>query len=196
MFMIIYRLQKQGKTKMHKRKQFHYAVIGVLGFALLFMAVGFAAYAQLINNDNASALGRSDAIHNVGFDANSYQESDNSIAPAEKVITSDELEVELRLTHPGDSYAAMINIVNTGNVPEVLSQIKMNELDQSIADHIDFHISFEDEDYIGTSYNVNAYIGRGQVGRRQMFIAATYKEDSQDIGPLSFKISTGLVFEK
>ena len=36
---------------MHKQKRLHYAVIGVLGFALLFMAIGFAAYAQLLNND-------------------------------------------------------------------------------------------------------------------------------------------------
>ena len=180
---------------MQKRKQFHYAVIGVLGFALLFMAVGFVAYAQLINN-NAVALSKSSTIHNVGFDANSYQESDNSVTPDAKVISSNELEAEIRLNKPGDSYAAAIHIVNKGNVSEILSEIKMNELDASIADYIDYRISFEGEDYIGTSYNVNTFIGRGQVGRRQMFITATYKEDAPNVGPLNTKIIAGLKFEK
>ena len=179
---------------MQKRKQFHYAVIGVLGFALLFMAVGFAAYAQLIDA-NASALTSNNVTHNVGFDAKSYQESDRSVTPITKVITSDELESEIRLDQPGSTYAIVINIVNKGNVSETLSQIKMNELDESIADYVDYRINFEDEDYIGTSYNVDTFIGRGQVARRQMFITATYKEDAPNVGPLDLKVVAGLVFD-
>lgn len=179
---------------MHKQKQFHYAVISVLAFALLFMSVGFAAYAQLVNDD-AFAMNSANAVHNVGFDANSYQESESSVMAIEKTIEGNSLTAKLHLEKPGDSYAAVINIVNKGNTAETLSEIQMSQIAPELADYVDYRISFNDEDYIGTSYGVDTVINRGQVGRRQLFITLSYKENAQNIGPLDINISAGLVFE-
>ena len=179
---------------MHKQKRLHYAFIGVLSLALLFMAVGFAAYAHLVNND-AFAANSVNPVHNVGFDANSYQESDNSVAPTEKFISGKNFSAKVHLDKPGDTYAALINIVNKGNVDEVLDEIQMSKIDRSIADSIDYRITFNDEDYIGTSYDVATAINRGQIGSRQLFIQLSYKEDAQNIGPLDLDISTKLIFE-
>jgi hypothetical protein len=179
---------------MQKRKQLQYAVVAVLGFALLFMTVGFAAYAQLVSKDSVSATTKSQVVHKAGFDAKSYLESDTSVAASEKTVALDEVSFSTRLEKPGDIYAAMVNIVNNSNVTEMLSKIEMSELSEEQAKLIDFRVSFDDEDYIGTSYDINTVFARGESGRKQMFITATYKEDAPDMGAQDLDLSVGLEF--
>lgn len=178
---------------MQKRKQLQYAVVGVLGFALLFMTIGFAAYAQLVSDDKAAAMSDFKAHHKVGFDADSYLQSEDSVTPSVKTITSDSIDFSIRLEKPGDTYAAVINIVNKSNVTELLSQINMSPLADSVKDKIDYRITFDDEEYIGTSYNVDGTINRGKSARKQMFITVTYK-DGANAGPIDLDLSAGLVF--
>lgn len=178
---------------MQKRKQLQYAVVGVLGFALLFMTIGFAAYAQLVSNDTAAATSNFKAVHKVGFDASTYLQSEDSVTPSVKTITGDEIDFSIRLEHPGDTYAAVINIVNNSNVTEVVDQIVMSALDEKVADKIDYRVTFNDEDYIGTSYEVGVPINRGSSASKQMFVTVTYK-DGEDSGPIDLDLSAGLVF--
>lgn len=178
---------------MQKRKQLQYAVVGVLGFALLFMTIGFAAYAQLVSDDKAAAMSNFKAYHKVGFDASSYLQSEDSVTPSVKTITGDEINFSVRLEKPGDTYAAVINIVNNSNVTEYLSQINMSKLDEKVADKIDYRITFDDEDYIGTSYDIDKNINRSNSARKQMFITVTYK-DGKNAGPIDLDLSAGLVF--
>ena len=179
---------------MQKQKRYQYAVVGVLGFALLFMSIGFVAYAQMLNSSGASALAQKNIIHAVGFDADSYQESDTSVAANTKAITRDDLVFSVTLAQPGDSYGAMVNIVNNGNVNEVLSEIRMSELPEQYADAIEYKIDYADEEYLGTSYNVNSTISTGEVGRQQLFITVNYKKRAQNLGPITLDLSAGLIF--
>lgn len=178
---------------MQRRKQLQYAVIGVLGFALLFMTVGFAAYAQLVSNNDAAAISYVKPIHKIGFDADSYLQSTTSVTPSEKTITNDEISFKIRLEHPGDVYAAVINIVNHGNVAEILNEIDMTALDAAVADKIDYRLTFDDEDYIGTSYGVSNIINYGEMNRKQLFITVTYK-DGLDAGAIDLDLAASLVF--
>jgi hypothetical protein len=159
---------------MQKRKQLQYAVVCVLGFALLFMTVGFAAYAQYVSNDSVSAI-QEKAVHKIGFDAESYLESESSVSPSVKTITNDEISFSIHLNQ-GETYASVINIVNNGNVNEKLTQLKMTELSPELASKVDFRLSYEGEDYIGSSYGINDVIGRGQGARKQLFITVNAKE--------------------
>ena len=102
---------------------------------------------------------------------------------------------KIHLEKPGDSYAALVNILNKGNVSETLTEIQMSPIDPALSEYVDYRINFEEEDYIGTSYNVNTVINRGQVGSSQMYITLEYKEDAKNIGPLDLDITAGLVFE-
>ena len=179
---------------MQKRKQLQYAVVGVLGFALLFMTIGFAAYAQLVSNDTAAATSQIKPVHRIGFDAESYLESTTSVSPLVKTITDNEISFNVRLEHPGDTYAAVINIVNHGNVSEILDEIDMTKLDDAVADKVEYRISYDDEDYIGTSYNIGSPIYRGEAARKQMFITVSYKKDAVDTGAIDLDLSAGLVF--
>ena len=179
---------------MQKRKQFQYAVVGVLGFALLFMTVGFAAYAQLVSNDTAAAISSRTTNRKAGFDADSYQQSTTSVTPIEKTISNNEIDFHVILEHPGDSYAAVINVVNNTDANELIDRINMSMLDDNNVDKIDYRITFDDEDYIGTSYDVNKVINRGEAARKQLFITVTYKEDAEDSGPADLNLFAELVF--
>ena len=178
---------------MQKRKQLHYAVVGVLGSALLFMAIGFAAYARLVGGDEAAAVSGFKTYHRVGFDASSYLQSEDSVMPSIKTITDSSIDFSIRLERPGDTYAAVINIVNKSNVTEVLNQINMSPLPDRAKDIVDYRITFDDEDYTGTSYEVDSSINRGESARKQMFITVTYR-DGEDAGPIDLDLSAGLVF--
>ena len=160
------------------------------------MTVGFAAYAQLVSNNDASAMVNQNPVHRVGFDAESYLESDTSVVAREKSITPDEFNFAVRLNQPGDSYATVLNIVNTGNVDEILDEIQMTELDPQTAELVDYRISFDEEDYIGTSYNIGSIINRGSANRKQLFVTVEYKADAKNAGPLDLNLATRLVFEQ
>jgi hypothetical protein len=179
---------------MQKQKQLQYAVIGVLGFALLFMTVGFAAYAQIAGASNASAISTVAPIHNVGFDADSYLESDTSKAAISKTIVNNNIDFQIKLDKPGDSYAALVNIENNGNVDESVDEIVMSEVPQQYADAIEYKIEYDDEYYIGTSYDVDSVIGRGGANRKQLFITVNYKNDAKNLGPIELILSAGIKF--
>ena len=133
---------------MHKHKRLHYAIITVAGLALMFMTVGFAAYVQLTSNNNASA--NSQYIRNIGFDAGSYLESDTSVVPSSKTISKKSLSVSLH--------------------NELLQKIILEGLPPELASVVDFRVSLNNEDYIGTTENINLAVLRGELNRQQMFV--------------------------
>ena len=176
---------------MHRQKRLHYAVITVVCLALVFMSVGFVAYSHLVEEKNAAAIV---PVHQISFDADSYRESDTSVIATSKVIKEDSISFTITLDKPGDSYGAMINIVNDGNIDEYVKQVNMSSLDANIADYVDYHLTLDDEDYIGTSYNTGVYVGQGEENRKQLFISVEYKADAPNIGPLNLDLSASLDF--
>jgi len=162
---------------MHK-KHLHYAIITVTGFAMLFMTVGFTAYAQLTNSNSASA--DSKYIRNIGFDASSYLESDTSVLPASKSLDKNALKLSLHL-NPGESYGSVINIVNNGSEDELLKSIVMEGLPAELANAVDFRVTLSGEDYIGTTDNINLAFLRGELNRQQMFVSVEARE-AVDLG--------------
>ena len=155
---------------MHKHRRLHYAVITVAGLALLFMTVGFAAYAQFAGGNNASADSR--YIRNIGLDASSYLESDNSVSPSSKSIDEKSISFSLHL-NPGETYASVINLVNRGSDNELLQKIIMEGLPLELSSLVDFRISLNNEDYIGTTENMNLAVLRGELNRQQLFVTVT-----------------------
>jgi hypothetical protein len=155
------------------------------------MSVGFVAYSHLVEEKNAAAIV---PVHQISFDADSYRESDTSVIATSKVIEEDSIGFTITLDEPGDSYGAMINIVNDGNIDEYIKQVNMSVLGANIADYVDYHLTLDDEDYIGTSYNTGVYVGEGEENRKQLFISVEYKADAPNIGPLNLDLSASLDF--
>ena len=169
---------------MQRQKQLQYAVVGVLGFALLFMTIGFAAYAQLTSLDAASAIDAIAPVHNISFDATSYQESDTSVSALSKSIKQHSIDLSVKLAEPGDSYAALVNVVNSGTVDEILDSVHLNGLDESLVDIVDYRICHAGFCHGGASM------------REQMMITVEYREDAENIGPLNLDLTTRLSFKE
>ncbi|MBR5418700.1 hypothetical protein IK110_00380 [Candidatus Saccharibacteria bacterium] len=182
--------------KTNKRnQQYQYAVIAVLGFALFFMAIGFAAYLRFTNDYNASAVSVG-LTQRAGFEAGSYQESDSSAVAKTKTIRMHEFDFSIRLNKPGDHYAAMMNVVNLDNTEAILKKLEMSDLGR-YRDVIEYRIMLDDEDYIGTTDDINlAILRNGTTDRKQIFINVTYREDAKNIGPINLDLSAKLVFSK
>ena len=167
---------------MHKQKHLHYAIITVAGFALLFMTVGFAAYGQLASNNSAAADSR--YIRNIGFVADSYNESDTSISPLARSIDKQSMALSLHL-NPGETYASMINIVNNGSENELLQKIAIDGLP---ADGVDFRINLSGSEYRETTENIKLAFLRGELNRQQMFVTIEARE------PIDLNFSIALEF--
>ena len=171
---------------MHKQRHLHYAVISVLGFALLFMTVGFAAYAQFASGNNVSA--GSQYFRRVGFDAKSYIESDDSISPSTKTISKESFDFSVQLNQ-GEHYYAIINIANYGSDNEILDKITMSGLPEELAGKVDFRVSLSGEDYIGTTDGISLAVLRGDINRQQMFVTVSSQV------PVSLDLSVALGFD-
>ena len=181
--------------KTNKRnQQYQYAVIAVLGFSLFFMAIGFAAYLRFTSDLNASAL-TAGLTQRAGFEAGSYQESDSSVTARAKTVRLHEIDFSIRL-NKGEHYAAMINIVNPDNADAVLKKLELSGLG-NYAGIIDYRISLDGEDYIGTTDDINlAVLRNGTTDRKQIFINVTYREDAKNIGPINLDLAAKLEFKK
>ena len=181
--------------KTNKRnQQYQYAVIAVLGFSLFFMAIGFAAYLRFTSDLNASAL-TAGLTQRAGFEAGSYQESDSSVTARAKTVRLHEIDFSIHL-NKGEHYAAMINIVNPDNADAVLKKLELSGLG-NYAGIIDYRISLDGEDYIGTTDDINlAILRNGTTDRKQIFINVTYREDAKNIGPINLDLAAKLEFKK
>lgn len=167
---------------MHKHKHLHFAIITVAGFALLFMVVGFAAYAQLMSGNNVSADSRH--IRNVGLDASSYLESDTSISPSSKSISKKSISFALHL-NPGETYASVVNLVNNGSDNELLQKIILEGLPPELADVVDFRVTLNVDEYTETAENINLAVLRGELNRQQLFVTV----NSQVSADLNLSVS-------
>lgn len=181
--------------KTNKRnQQYQYAVIAVLGFALFFMAIGFAAYLRFTSDLNASAL-TAGLTQRAGFDASSYQESDSSVAARAKTVRLHEIDFSIHL-NKGEHYAAMINIVNPDNADAVLKKLELSGLG-NYAGIIDYRISLDGEDYIGTTDDINLAVLRNGTGdRKQLFIEVSYPADAKISGPIDLDLFAKLELAK
>ena len=181
--------------KTNKRnQQYQYAVIAVLGFALFFMAIGFAAYLRFTSDLNASAL-TAGLTQRAGFDASSYQESDSSVAAHAKTVRLHEINFTIRL-NKGEHYAAVINIVNPDNADAILDKLELSSLGQ-YAGIIDYRLTLDDEDYIGTTDDINLAVLRNGTGdRKQLFIEVEYRADAAISGPIDLDLFAKLELAK
>ncbi len=179
--------------KTNKRnQQYQYAVVAVLSFAMLFMVIGFAAYVRFTGDLNASAL-TAGLTQRAGFDAESYQESDSSVFARAKTVRPHEINFTIRL-NKGEHYAAVINIVNPDNADAILNKLELSSLGQ-YAGIIDYRLTLDDEDYIGTTDNINYAILRNGTGdRKQLFIQVDYPADAKISGPVDLDLFAKLEF--
>lgn len=138
---------------MQKQKNIQVALIGVLAFAVLFMSVGFAAYAQTLNINGAAAVGTNK--WSVHFKENSLQEVAGSVDGENLTLdTATTANFKVKLNKPGDYYAFSVDVINDGTFDAVLKSITMTQLAEAEAKLLKFSVSYDGTEYTSSATNL------------------------------------------
>lgn len=133
---------------MEKKKNVQLIVIAVLAFAVLFMSVGFASYAQTLNiNGTVNVAAAKWSVHYV---TNSYTETTGSVAASAHNLTNTDATFTVSLAKPGDFYEFNANIINDGTFDANLTAITLSSI-TSYSDYLTYTVY-----YNGTAYNASA----------------------------------------
>ena len=109
---------------MEKKKNVQLIVIAVLAFAVLFMSVGFASYAQRL--DINGTVNVSAAKWSVHYVTTSYAETTGSVVASAHNLTNTDATFTVSLAKPGDFYEFNANIINDGTFDANLDAITIN----------------------------------------------------------------------
>lgn len=134
---------------MEKKKNVQLIVIAVLAFAVLFMSVGFASYAQTLNiNGTVNVAAAKWSVHYV---TNSYQESENSVAASAHNLTDTDATFTVTLPEPGTFYEFTANVINDGTFDANLTAITLSSLTTAQDAYLNYTVY-----YNGTAYTSSA----------------------------------------
>ena len=132
---------------MKKQKNFQIATLSVLAFAVLFMAIGFAAYSQTLTINGTANVKKS--AWNIHWDNASYTEGTGTghqdIANAQRSFSNDKLEFtfDCTLPEPGTFCLFTINAVNEGTYDANLSKVTMTKTVTPANDNLDQFFSYK-----------------------------------------------------
>ncbi len=135
---------------MKKQKNFQLVTISVLVFAVLFMAIGFAAYAQTLKINGTVNVAKSK--WSVHFDEDQYQEEANSVAATNHSVDKTNFSFTANLAAPGDYYAANIKVINDGTFNAILDSINMSTLSAEQAKYLTYTVEYDG----GTPFSASA----------------------------------------
>ncbi len=136
---------------MEKKKNTQLIIIGVLSFAILFMSVGFAAYAQNLTINGTTTFGSTK--WSVHFDE----------TPANFVVTSGSKEItktlggtsitySTTLSAPGDFAEFTVPVINDGNFDATLKKIIMTTPSQA---YVKYRVWYNGTEYASTDESLN-----------------------------------------
>ncbi len=136
---------------MEKKKNLQLGIIGVLAVAVLFMAIGFAAYSQTLNINGAVTVKASKwSIHwdqaSFAMGTGSQPLSNESGLPT---LSNTSVSFESILQKPGDFVSFTIDAVNDGTIDADLSAITLSS--SVNADYLSYEVKYD-----GVSYTSSA----------------------------------------
>ena len=133
-----------------KQKNYQLALIAILAFAVLFMSVGFAAYAQRLTiNGTTTVAGNKWSVH---FDKSTFEVSDDSVEETSKTIGDTSIEYSVRLAEPGDKFAFSVDVINDGSFDAILDKISMSSLSAAQQKYLRYSVAYGDTELDATTY--------------------------------------------
>ena len=161
---------------MQKQKNYQLAVIAILAFAVLFMSVGFAAYAQRLSiNGTTTVAGAKWSVH---FDENSFQVADDSVVPNDGDVTIGDTSIEYTVTleKPGDKFVFSIDAINDGSFDAVLNKISLTPLSADQQKYLSYTLTYDGVTYSSTTSNLNdALLTTAGMNRKNVSVEVMYK---------------------
>lgn len=168
---------------MEKQKSIHFAIIGVLAFAVLFMSVGFATYSQVLdlNGTNFS----SEKQYFVSLDADSYQLGEGSVKAESLTISDDRFDVAVHFDKAGQYYLASLDVINTGDYNAILDTIRMPSYEGSDESYIKYTVTFDnDQVFTGSESEIAAAINHDAGSNvKNIMIKISYEPEEGTVVP-------------
>ena len=136
---------------MEKRKNLQMGIIAVLAVAVLFMAIGFAAYSQTLNiNGDVTVKANTWSIH---WDQTSYALSTGSVPLTNEsglpTMTNTSVSFSADLDKPGDFVEFTIDAVNDGTLNAELTGITLtNSVNQP---YVSYEVAYDGTTYTSTT---------------------------------------------
>lgn len=157
---------------MEKKRNGQLIIIGVLAFAILFMAVGFAAYSQTLNIQGSVTV---KAVKwSVHWVANSFEKQADSVDFASSAVTDTDVTFTATLTKPGDKAHFKVTAINDGDFDAVLKKITMTSLTAEQQKYLTYTVKYAGTTYNATTDNLNIDLPASSSNTAEVEVTALY----------------------
>lgn len=160
-------------------------IILFLLIAVILMTVGFATYAGFLNIDGTVTVKSNK--WSIGFDAESYVESENSVSAKSKNITTDSYDFAVELAKPNTFYEATVNVKNEGtfvaNVTKLEMEAKLGTaaLTDVEKKYFEYVVIYDGQTYTSSTGTVALPINPGQSKALTVKVRYLQPENSEDL---------------
>ena len=146
---------------MEKRKNNQTIIIAVLAATVLFMSIGFAAFAQTLNiQGNVVVEPTKWSVH---WDTQSYQKGAGSVdilnesltADSTPTLTNTDVTFGAKLSKPGDFAEFTINAINDGDFDAKLTAITLSSLTEAQSKYLTYTVTYNGTDYTSSATGLN-----------------------------------------
>ena len=165
---------------MEKKKNGQLIIIGILAVAILFMSIGFAAYAQTLNITGNVTV--SPATWSVHWDTASFKKDANSVEVTTTTLTNTDVAFTATLEKPGDVAKFTIDAVNDGTFDANLTGITLSTLVTNEAKYLTYEVKYGSTAYTASASNLSTLLAKTN-GRETVTVTVTYTTpaDSADL---------------
>ena len=180
---------------MEKRKNLQMGIIGVLAVAVLFMAIGFAAYSQTLNiNGDVTVKASKWSIH---WDQSSYQLSTGSVPLTSETglptLSNTDVNFTTTLEKPGDFVEFSIDAVNDGTIDAQLTKITMTS--SVTAPYLSYEINYNGNTYTSTTDNIGLDLGAEESATVKVKVSYVAPADSTQLPADDVNVTVGANFD-
>ena len=146
---------------MEKKRNSQTIIIAILAVAVLFMSVGFAAFAQTLNiQGNVTVEPTKWSVH---WDTTSYSQTTGSVpvlngsltTGTTPTLTNTDVTFGARLTKPGDFAEFSIDAINDGDFDAKLTSITLSPLTTAQSKYLTYTVTYNGVEYSATTTGLN-----------------------------------------
>ena len=146
---------------MEKKRNSQTIIIAILAVAVLFMSVGFAAFAQTLNiQGNVRVEATTWSVH---WDNSSYSKASGSVdilnqsltAGSSPTLSNTDVTFGAKLEKPGDYAEFSINAINDGDFDAKLTSITLSPLTAAQSKYLTYTVTYNGTDYTETTTGLN-----------------------------------------
>ncbi len=158
------------KARILNRRERRRITTVIFIFSWLFLGVG---YAYLNNNLTVSkAVNLANVSWNIYFDNIVIKEEKANVVLPATIKDKTSLDMNISLEKPGDIYSLNVDIVNTGEIDAILSEINKKNLTEKQQEYLDYTVKYINN----KDLNVNDKLPRNS--RSTINITIKYKEQT------------------